>query len=121
DHETTTILPRLTIQLKDSAAVHVASGPAGRTFYVAQDNGIIRKFNTATGQELNAMQVDPQLWKIVMNQKGNYLFSIARWSTRLINLERLERRIRVAYLDHISSASANALPIKIATITGNRD
>lgn len=121
DTQTTEIAPRLTIGLRDSAAVHLAASPGGKALYVAQDQGRIKKFDSATGQDLNTIQVDPQLWKLAMDRRGEKLFSVARWSARLLNLQRLEAPSVIHNWTEDTSGPAHALPINLATITANRD
>jgi WD40 repeat protein len=115
------LAPKLSVRMRDSYPAQVVSAPDGKSVYMANDNGTIKKLDTATGLELQSLQVDQQLWKICLSQDGKHLFTTARWSMRMLDLERLEGGGEVTDWTDMETTPAEALPIHIATIVNTRD
>lgn len=113
--------PLVTITARSGYPSQVASSMHGHSIYVGNDNGLIIKYNTKTGLEESQVQVDQPLWKITPCQDDAHVLTTARWSVRLLDMERLESPQQVRALESVEKVPGGATVMDVATVINTRD
>ncbi len=119
--DATTLDPTTVIRTRETYPSQVISSIDGKAVYIGNDNGLIMKSDAVTGKLLFSCRVDEPLWKMSLNHDGKKLLTTARWSLRLLDLERLEGSFEITDWPIATSAPLNSMPMKIASVSRLRD
>lgn len=104
--------PYMSTKSQDTYPVQVISSVDGDSVFVGDDNGRITRRDTATGEEQMRFTVDQPLWKLDLSPDGKSMLTVARWSLRLIDLNRVDNASTATVV-----TTSTVLPADVTTLT----
>lgn len=117
----TELAPYVSVKSQDTYPVKVVSSADGESVFVGDDNGRITKRHTATGAEQMNFTVDQPLWKMSLSPDGTRMLTVARWSMRLIDLNRVDNFSTATAITSTAPVPPDATTITVASMFMWRD